>query len=447
MAGAKSDDLSTVATNQVEPPSLLFDLFVIEGPDTGKTFRLDGTQPSRLLVGQSPACEIRLTDRQVSRRHAALDLCGRRIRLNDLGSTNGTFVDGVAVMDAFLRGGEVVRLGATALRVEPVTVQQAPALSKRTSFGQTVGGSPAMRRLYPLCERLSASNVTLVIEGETGTGKEVLAESLHEEGSRKDGPFVVFDCTAVAPNLVESELFGHERGSFTGAVSAHRGVFEQASGGTLLIDEIGDLDLALQAKLLRVLQRAEVRRVGGDRNIAVDVRVLAATRRNLDQDVQAGRFRDDLFFRLAVARIELPPLRERDGDIEVLANHFWRALGGDPAGIPYDVMRRFEGYAWPGNVRELHNTISRIIALGNLAPEGPTGSGPASQAPTRDPFEWVLVKELPLAQARAVLVEEFERRYLERMLERHGGNVRRAAEASGIARRYFQILRARNKEG
>jgi two-component system, NtrC family, response regulator HydG len=440
------DEQSTVAKTRVASPSLLFDLLVIEGPDAGKRFRLDGTQPSRLLLGQSPACEIRLTDRQVSRRHAALDLCGIRVRLNDLGSTNGTFVDGVAVVDAFLRGGEIVRLGTTALRVEPVPLEHAPTLSARAGFGRTVGASPAMRRLYPLCERLAASSVTLVIEGETGTGKEVLAESLHEEGPRKDAPFVVFDCTAVAPNLVESELFGHERGAFTGAIAAHRGVFEQAHGGSLLIDEIGDLDLPLQAKLLRVLQRGEIRRVGGDRNVAVDVRVMAATRRNLDQDVQAGRFRDDLFFRLAVTRIELPPLRDRDGDIEVLANHFWRSLGGDPAGIPYDVLRRWEGYGWPGNVRELHNTISRIIALGALALDGPQSSG-APQGISRDPFERVLSQELPLAQARALLVEEFERRYLERMLDRHGGNVRRAAEASGIARRYFQILRARIKDG
>ncbi|NUO49646.1 MAG: sigma 54-dependent Fis family transcriptional regulator, partial [Polyangiaceae bacterium] len=416
-----------------------------EGPDVGKTVRIDGTQPSRLLVGQGPACDIRLTDRRVSRRHAALDLAGSRVRVVDLGSTNGTFIDGVAVVDAFLRGGETLRLGSTAIRVEPVESARVPALSARTSFGKTVGASAAMRRLYPLCERLAASDVTLVIEGETGTGKEVLAESLHEEGPRRDGPFVVFDCTAVAPNLVESELFGHEKGAFTGAISVHRGVFEQAHGGTLFIDEIGDLDLALQAKLLRVLQRSEVRRVGGDRNIPVDVRVLAATRRNLDQAVQAGRFRDDLFFRLAVARIELPALRDRHGDIEVLANHFWSRLGGAATGLPYETARRFDDHGWPGNVRELHNAVARLIALGNLAPEATAGSGQPN-ASGRDAFDAVLALDLPLAQARARVVDAFERRYLEHVLNRHGGNVRRAAEASGIARRYFQILRARAKD-
>ena len=448
---ASGDDLITVNANNVELPHVRFDLVVVEGPDAGKTFRFDGTQPNRVLVGQSPACDIKLSDRQVSRRHAAFDLSGRRIRLNDLASTNGTFVDGVAIVEAFLRGGELVRLGGTALRVEPVTDAAAPVLTPRTSFGQTVGASIAMRRLYPLCERLAASNVTLIIEGETGTGKEVLAESLHEEGPRRDAPFVVFDCTTVAPNLVESELFGHERGAFTGAIAAHRGVFEQAQGGTLLIDEIGDLDLSLQAKLLRVLQRSEVRRVGGDKNILVDVRVLAATRRNLDQEVQAGRFRDDLFFRLAVARIELPPLRERAGDVELLASYFWKKLGGDAAGVPFEVMRRWETSAWPGNLRELYNTVSRLIALGSLAADhpAPSSTAPASAAasPMRDPFEAVLSQELPLSQARAKVVEDFERRYLERVLDKHGGNVRRAAEASGIARRYFQILRARQKDG
>ncbi len=442
MRGPK-DDASTVTAAQVTLPSAHFELAVIEGPDAGRSFRLDGS--SRLLVGQSPACEVRLADRQVSRRHVALDLQGRRVRITDLGSTNGTFVDGVAVIDAFLRGGEIVRVGATALRVDALDTAAAVAHSPRTSFGGTIGASPAMRRIYPLCERLAASNVTLVIEGETGTGKEVLAESIHEEGPRRDGPFVVFDCTAVAPTLVESELFGHERGAFTGAVAVHRGVFEQAHEGTLLIDEVGDLDLPLQAKLLRVLQRGEVRRVGGDRNVAVDVRVLAATRRDLDHEVQAGRFRDDLFFRLVVARIELPPLREREGDVALLAGHFWRSLGGDAGGVPYDVLRRLEDAPWPGNVRELHNAIARRIALGHLA-------GESRRAPTSSPEPQgvgaaVLALDLPLTQARARVVEDFERRYLEKMLERHGGNVRRAAEAAGIARRYFQILRARGRDG
>jgi DNA-binding NtrC family response regulator len=424
-------------------PAAAYMLVVIEGPDQGKSYKLDGSQPSRLLVGQSPACDIRLEDPQVSRRHAAIDLTGKRLRLTDLDSTNGTFVDGTSILDGHLRGGEIVRLGSTAFRVDPLSETTAVELPAATRFGRTVGASVEMRRIYPLCERLAASSVTVIIEGETGTGKEVLAESLHEQGPRAAGPFVVFDCTAVAPNLVESALFGHEKGSFTGAISTQRGVFEQASGGTLLIDEIGDLDLSLQPKLLRVLERSEVRRVGGDRPISVDVRVIAATRRDLDHEIQAGRFRDDLFFRLAVARIELPPLRSRRGDVAVLAQHFWRLLGGRDEPVPYDLLRRYEDYGWPGNVRELHNAVARQIALGSLAKLETLRPREASPAPHVDFIDTVIELDLPLAPARQRIVEEFERRYIERMLERHDGNIARAADASGIARRYFQLLRAR----
>jgi transcriptional regulator with GAF, ATPase, and Fis domain len=273
---------------------------------------------------------------------------------------------------------------------------------------------------------------------------------------------MVFDCTAVPASLVESELFGHERGAFTGAFATRKGIFEQAHGGTLLIDEIGDLDIALQPKLLRAIQRSEVRRVGGDRWIGVDVRVLAATRRDLDREVQADRFRDDLFFRLAVARIELPPLRERRGDVSVLAHHFWKELGGSGA-LPYDLLQRAEEYAWPGNVRELYNEVARRIALGDLAASGSSRIGPHSVAPPRlepedaqappaagpsnDAFMAdVLELDLPLPRARQRVVDEFQRRYVERVVAKHGGNIMRAAQASGIAHRYFQILRARQSK-
>jgi two-component system, NtrC family, response regulator HydG len=450
----------TVVRLQIDPPpgpGEAFALLVVEGPDAGKGFTLDGSQPSRVLVGQSPVCGVHLSDPHVSRRHAALDVSGRRLRICDLRSTNGTFVDGIAVNDAYLTGGEVVRIGTTAFRVERTAPGPRAELSSRTRFGHTMGASLEMRRLYPLCEKLAEANVSLLIEGETGTGKEVLAESIHEEGPRAAGPFVVFDCTAVAPSLVESELFGHERGAFTGAVAAHKGVFEQAHGGTLLIDEIGDLSPSLQPKLLRVLQRSEIKRIGGDRPIRVDVRVMAATRRDLDQEVQIGQFRDDLFFRLAVARVELPPLRERRGDIPVLAGHFWQQLGGGDGALPHDLLRRFEGYGWPGNVRELHNTIARQIALGAMAPFDAIAPATGARAPSPatpsapgseggDAFLPVLAEafDLPFTQARQRIMEEFERRYVERVLEKHGGSVVRAAAASGIARRYFQIVRARS---
>jgi len=316
-----------------------------------------------------------------------------------------------------------------------------PTLSPHTSFGRVIGGSVEMRRLYPLCERLAQTNVAVVIEGETGTGKEALAEAMHEIGPHKDGPYVVFDCTSVHGPLMESELFGHEKGAFTGAIATRKGVFELAHGGTLLIDEIGDLDLALQPKLLRAVERGEIRRVGGDRPIKVDVRLIAATRRDLDQEVAAGRFREDLFHRLAVARIELPPLRRRRGDIALLARHWWTALGGDPPGPPVDLMRRWEREPWPGNVRELRNTIARQIALGDLAPIAL--DAPESRRAALDVIEEVIRARLPFVRAREKVVDTFQRRYLEHVLEEADGDTAKAAAASGIARRYFNLLRAR----
>jgi transcriptional regulator with GAF, ATPase, and Fis domain len=251
---------------------------------------------------------------------------------------------------------------------------------------------------------------------------------------------VVFDCTAVPPNLIEAELFGHERGAFTGAVGARAGVFEQASGGTLLIDEIGDLELALQPKLLRVIDRGEIRRIGGQQTLKVDVRLLAATRRDLDREVQAGRFRDDLFHRLAVGRIELPPLRKREGDVELLAAHFFADLSRGTMPPPASFMARCRDYAWPGNVRELRNAVARTIALGEMAvPQ--TEASPAAP----DIIGEVTASKLPWVVARQKVIEEFERRYVEAVLKEHGGNVWRAAEASGIARRYLHKLKARQQ--
>ena len=433
---------------EIDEDDATFEIRVLKGADAGAAFTVDGILPAPVLVGTSPTCELRLTDREVSRRHASFEIAGRRLRLIDLDSTNGTFVDRFAVVGAYLDGGELVRVGTTTLGIVRGPPRSGKPASAAGSFGRVLGASLEMRRLYPLCERLAMSNVAVVIEGETGTGKEVLAESLHERGPRAAGPFVVFDCTAVAPNLVESELFGHERGAFTGAVGSRKGVFEQAHGGTLLIDEIGDLDPALQPKLLRALERSEVRRVGGDRAIRVDVRVLSATRRDLDREVQLGRFRDDLFHRLAVARIELPPLRKRSGDVSLLAEHFARSSGGISS-LPSELVSRWEKHTWPGNVRELRNAVARHVALGELAPwltedvlDG-DATAAADGASGGDPVDRVLAMDLPLVMARERVVADFERRYIAHVLSKHGGNVSRAAEASGVARRHFQRLRAR----
>jgi two-component system, NtrC family, response regulator HydG len=452
---AQDVDSVTVAKDLSRPePPVGYALVVTAGPDCGQVFAVDGALPARVLVGTSEACTIRLTDREVSRRHAALEYAGRWLRLADLGSTNGTTVEGVTVLDALLRGGETVRMGTTTFRVEPAPYARGASPPGADSFGRFLGASSAVRRLYPLCQRLAGSRIPVVIEGETGTGKEVLAEALHEQGPRAEGAFIVFDCTTVPPNLLEAELFGHERGAFTGAVATRKGLFELAHQGTLLIDEIGDLEVALQAKLLRAIDRSQIRRVGGDRPINVDVRLLAATRRDLDREVQAGRFRDDLYHRLAVGRIELPPLRTRHEDIPLLARHFCRAFGADEGVLSRDLLAQWQEYPWPGNVRELRNAVARRVELGELGevgrpiePEPPGAGAPVrgSVEPSRttDFMAQVMAEDLPLIPARQKVVAEFERRYVERILAKHGGHVGRAAAASGLARRYFQIVRGR----
>jgi DNA-binding NtrC family response regulator len=438
---AMSDDLDEDRTRRKRPrdegQATEFDVRVIAGPDTGKVFIVRPDDPSPALVGQSQACSVRLADPEVSRRHASLEASGAMLKLTDLGSTNGTFVNGVRVFEAGLFGGESVQIGGTALRVTARRSEPTQA-SDKTSFGALLGASAVMRRLFPLCERLSASRVAVVIEGETGTGKELLAEALHRMGPRRDAPFVVFDGASVAPGLVEEALFGSERGP-TGAPVV--GVFEQASGGTLVIDEVGDLSLDLQAKLLRVIDRGEVRRVGAAQPTFVDTRLIATTRRDLDALVQAGTFRDDLFFRLAVARIELPPLRKRLDDIPMLVRHFWWSLQG-PGDPPQELVERLARQPWPGNVRELQNAVARALAVGDaLDEEARAHPDPAGRG--GELFERVLSLRLPLPRAREKIIDAFERAYVARVLEDHGGNVARAAAASGLALRYFQVLKAR----
>jgi transcriptional regulator with GAF, ATPase, and Fis domain len=298
-----------------------------------------------------------------------------------------------------------------------------------------LGRSVAMRRVFAVLERISPTDTTVLIDGETGTGKELVAEAIHEESQRSGGPFVVFDCSAVSATLIESELFGHVRGSFTGAVGDRPGAFEAADGGTLFLDEIGELPLDLQPKLLRALERREVRRVGSNVARRVDVRIVAATNRNLAREVERGKFREDLYYRLAVIPVSLPPLRERLDDISLLVRHFeeqLRARSGSPSPLPDEIVAGLAARSWPGNVRELRNAVARALSLGSAGAAG----GPA--APQAAVGEGPVDLNEPLLAGRERVADVYERTYIEAALKQTGGNVSRAAELAQVNRKFIQ---------
>jgi DNA-binding NtrC family response regulator len=296
--------------------------------------------------------------------------------------------------------------------------------------------------------------VPLILEGETGTGKELMAKCIHESSERASRPFLVFDCATRHGDLLEASLFGQDGIGMAGASGSMPSAFELAEGGTLFIDEITELDLPLQAKLYRALERAEIQRLGGSKRVAINVRVVCATRRDIEAEIQAGRFRDDLYYRLAVARIQLPPLRDREGDVEFLARHFWAQLGGDEAEFPPELLPWLGSYTWPGNVRELRNAVDHRLAMGELAdvhsilrpsqppPPGPVGT---NEQPSVDVVSRVVSEGLAFHDAREAVLRQFERQYVDAALERNGGNVTRAAATSGIARRYLYAIRSRSK--
>ncbi len=426
-------ELSPRREDEAQAPAFM--VSVAAGPDAGKNVLVDMHSPSATLVGKSAASQLPLVDPTVSRRHASLEVAGSALRVRDLGSTNGTRVNGVRVAEAFLVGGETLDVGSTTLVVERRAVA-AQKLSAAVSFGRMVGASTPMRRLYPLLEKLAASSLPVLVEGETGTGKELLAEALHENGPRRLGPFVVLDCATVPASHAEAALFGQ-------AGTDNAGVFGQAHDGTLLLDEVGELSPALQGKLLRAIERGEVARVGEDRVTKFDVRVIATSRRDIEKEVEQGRFREDLFYRLAVGRVELPPLRSRTGDVKLLAEFFWKRLGATDRPLPPELVRKLEGYGWPGNVRELSNAIARRYALGDSDLDDDLAGGHGG-APD-DAFQWVIDRDLAYTTTRDLVQAEFERAYVTHVLGQHNGNVSRAAAASGLGRRYFQILRARQR--
>ena len=419
------------------------ELHVIGGVDTGTRVALGSIA---LRVGTAPGSQLRLTDPTVSRLHCQFVPRRDGFRLIDAGSTNGTFVDGVRVRDADLLSSSTVRVGASVLRLELGAEPVRVALSKQLNFGSILGESVEMRRLYAVLERVAPSDATVLIQGETGTGKELVAREVHEHSLRQTKPFVAVDCGAIAPNVVESELFGHVRGAFSGAVGDRRGLIEEANGGTLFLDEIGELPLALQAKLLRVLETREVRRVGANVERPVDVRLLAATNRSLAQSVNEGTFREDLYYRLAVIEVQLPPLRARREDIRLLAEAFFKRFSGSDQPPSQEFVNSLLTRHWPGNIRELRNFVQRCVTLGVRTEEPALATGsdvPATLTSASATNVLPVNLGVALKDARDDALSRFELLYVENALRNANGNVTRAAERSGVSRRFLQRLIAR----
>ena len=411
-----------------------FRLTVVEGPARDVAWQSTG---DRCSIGSHHRNDLIIEDPTVSRFHCEIVVDEDGVRVRDQKSRNGTVLDGVAVLEAFLRVGSLLRLGKTVIRFELGTEMNQLPLSEDTRFGSLKGTSPAMRAAFAMLARAAESDATVLLEGETGTGKSQAALSVHRKSARSEGPFVIVDGGAILANLLESELFGHEKGSFTGATDRRIGAFEEASGGTLFLDEVGELPVDLQPKLLRVLEAREVRRVGSNAYRPVDVRVIAATNRDLRADVNAGRFRADLYFRLAVVTIGMPPLRRRPEDIPALVEEILHSLraskeAAEPLRSP-EFLAQLRGAAWSGNVRELRNYIERCLILRTIDP-APSGAA-AEEGFAAD-------ATAPYASERERAIADFERRYFKALLRLHDGKVSRAAAAAGIDRAYvYRVLR------
>ncbi len=393
-----------------------------------------GMSPVR--VGSAQECEIVCLDAGVSRQHCEVALHERGVLLRDLGSKNGTFVGEVQVETAWLKPGLVARVGEARLEVvvcsgEPRRVD----LSATPRFGEALGLSAPMRALFAQLERVAPTRESVVLLGESGTGKEILARALHEASPRARGPFVAVDCGAIASSLAESELFGHVRGAFSGAQTHRTGLLVAAHGGTLFLDEIGELPLDLQPKLLRVLEIGEVRALGANTYQKVDLRVIAASHRNLKGLAVEQRFREDLYYRLAVVELRVPSLRERKEDIPLLVESF--LAGRDPprtlADLPHNALELLQAHTWPGNVRELRNAVARLLLL---PLDGLHARASLESARPDRPG----LLDLPLREARELVVAEFERNYLAAQLERHHGNGAAAAKAMGVSRQLVHRL-------
>ena len=415
-------------------------LVVVSGPCTGAELT---SEKERIRVGTHLSNDLVLDERTVSRHHFEIVYTDKGYLLLDLASTNGTFLDGRRVERAYLPSGAAIKVGSSTLSFAPVNEEISVEPEREAELGGMLGHSVKMRQIFGLIKKIAPMDVSVIVEGETGTGKELAARAIHELSPRRKEPFLVVDCGAIPPNLIESEFFGHEKGAFTGASAARPGVFERANGGTIFLDEIGELRLDLQPKLLRVLENGEVRRIGANELVQVDVRVIAATNRDLVKEAAEGNFREDLYFRLSVINIQMPPLRQRGEDIV----HLVRSYLGSPdivgkhgrKRLSAEAMALLKSYAWPGNVRELINVLSHVLTFADGELVGVEHlparlRGHEQSAPL--PFN----EHLSFKEAKDQVLAHFEREYLDSLLKRCSGNVSQAARESGLHRKSIERL-------
>ncbi len=396
---------------------------------TGRKVQERQLQLGAVTVGSDPACEVVVDDAAVSRRHCVVQLSEKGVSVRDVGSRNGTLLSGARIVEVFIEPGAVLELGDSKLWIELGKQPIELALSESSRFGQMLGASLPMRTLFAALGQALKSEATVLLLGETGTGKDAAARALHELGPRRDGPYVVCDCGALAAELIEAELFGHVKGAFSGATESRTGLLQAADQGTLFLDEIGELPLSLQTRLLRVLETRKLKPVGASSDVEVDLRVVAATHRDLKAAVTARAFREDLYYRLAVLEVRLPPLRERREDIPLLVEHFLsraqppRSLDALPDGV----LQMLEAHTWPGNLRELRNVVERLAV---------TGEPPVFATPSGNPVE-------PWHAARADALARFEQEHLRRALKASGGNYAAAARLLGVSRQLLHQVAAR----
>jgi DNA-binding NtrC family response regulator len=410
-------------------------LVVVEGPDKGRAVSIDQDE---VVVGTDASCGLVLTDDRVSHRHASIRREAGRYMLRDLQSRKGTTYEGSRVVEALVPAGATFRVGKSFVRIQPQAraLDVPPSQSRR--FGDLVGESLAIREVFAVLELAARSDVTVLLEGETGTGKELAARAIHDASARRRGPFVAIDCGALPESLMESELFGHVRGAFTGASGPRAGAFARANGGTLFLDELGGVPLTVQARLLRAIEERTVRPVGGDEEKALDVRIVAASRDDLSARVADGSFRSDLFYRLSVVRVLLPPLRSRREDIPPIVSELLRRRGIEAGSIAGAGLDALTGHGWPGNVRELRNVIDRAVALTPGARTFVDLRIDVVPQPSEDGL--TVRSDLPFGEAKAAVLEVFESRYLRDLWQRCEGNVSAAARASGIDRKHLRTL-------